>query len=259
MQALSASDILQVWERGHDKHPVDRALLLLAQVYPTQPSQVLQQLTIGERNVLLLGMRQKTLGAVAHCLATCPECQAPLEFAIDTSTLVPEDASKSARISELSATHAERAARVETLVVDQFRIRFRLPTSLDIAAVTGIDDVQASRDLLIERCILQAEQDSQVIAALHLPDHVIQKLAQAMLEHDPQAEIAIVLDCAMCEYSWTTFFDIVTFFWSEIESQAKRLLRDVHTLATAYGWREADILALSSRRRQFYLELVRHD
>jgi hypothetical protein len=33
-------------------------------------------------------------------------------------------------------------------------------------------------------------------------------------------------------------------------------LREVHTLAWAYGWREADILAMSPARRQFYIELV---
>ena len=35
-----------------------------------------------------------------------------------------------------------------------------------------------------------------------------------------------------------------------------RFLRDVHTLASTYGWREADILALSPWRRQYYLALI---
>jgi hypothetical protein len=33
------------------------------------------------------------------------------------------------------------------------------------------------------------------------------------------------------------------------------MLREVDTLAAAYHWAEADILALSPRRRQAYLEL----
>jgi hypothetical protein len=37
---------------------------------------------------------------------------------------------------------------------------------------------------------------------------------------------------------------------------AKAYLNEVHMLAWAYGWREADILAMSSARRQFYLERV---
>ncbi|HEX2516118.1 MAG TPA: phage baseplate protein, partial [Chloroflexota bacterium] len=39
-------------------------------------------------------------------------------------------------------------------------------------------------------------------------------------------------------------------------TRARRLLREVHTLARAYGWREAEILALPGRRRQTYLDLV---
>ena len=55
---------------------------------------------------------------------------------------------------------------------------------------------------------------------------------------------------------WRAVFDIVTFFWSEIEAWACRILREVHILASAYGWCERDILALTSARRQFYLEMV---
>ena len=44
--------------------------------------------------------------------------------------------------------------------------------------------------------------------------------------------------------------------WSEIHAWARQLLRDVHALARAYGWREADILALSPTRRGIYLELL---
>jgi hypothetical protein len=33
-------------------------------------------------------------------------------------------------------------------------------------------------------------------------------------------------------------------------------MRDVHQLASAYGWSEHDILTMSAGRRQLYLELV---
>ncbi len=140
--------------------------------------------------------------------------------------------------------------------MDDFFVLFRLPTSLDLAALVGNMDVTESRHMLIERCVLQAEHKGQAIAVACLPETVIIALARAMLEHDPQAEIEISLSCSGCDHSWTTVFDIVSFFWAELEAQAKRLLRDVDILARAYGWREPDILALSTVRRQFYLELV---
>ena len=50
--------------------------------------------------------------------------------------------------------------------------------------------------------------------------------------------------------------EIAGFFWAELSTQARRLLGEVHTIASAYGWREAEILALSARRRHYYLELI---
>ncbi len=52
--------------------------------------------------------------------------------------------------------------------------------------------------------------------------------------------------------------DIASFLWKALHAWAKLMLGDVHELARAYGWTEADILALPSpTRRQIYLELAR--
>ena len=83
-----------------------------------------------------------------------------------------------------------------------------------------------------------------------MTETLVTLLAAQMEECDPLAEIRIDLDCPACGYHWQILFDIASYFWTEISAQAKRLLRDVHTLARAYGWREADILAMSGVRRQ---------
>jgi hypothetical protein len=77
-----------------------------------------------------------------------------------------------------------------------------------------------------------------------------------MGEADPQAEVQLALACPACRHQWQVSFDIVSYFWSEINARSQRLLWEVHALASAYGWREADILAISPQRRQFYLEMV---
>jgi hypothetical protein len=51
-------------------------------------------------------------------------------------------------------------------------------------------------------------------------------------------------------------FDVVSYLWGEIEDWAERLLRDVHSLAAAYGWSERDIVGMSALRRRLYLELA---
>jgi hypothetical protein len=89
-----------------------------------------------------------------------------------------------------------------------------------------------------------------------LPESVVSAMAEQMAQADAPADIQLALTCPVCGQHWQAIFDIVSFFWSEIDAWAYRTLRDVHCLAAAYGWREADILALSPWRRQFYLEMV---
>ena len=71
---------------------------------------------------------------------------------------------------------------------------------------------------------------------------------------DPQAARTIDLNCPSCRVSWAASVDVTEFVWTEVDRFARRLLHDIHTLATAYGWREADVLAISPARRRFYLQ-----
>ncbi len=80
-----------------------------------------------------------------------------------------------------------------------------------------------------------------------------------MAQADPLAETRLALECPSCAHAWEESFDIAGFLWEEIEARARRIVFDVHALASAYGWTEAQILALSavSRRRALYLEMAR--
>ena len=72
---------------------------------------------------------------------------------------------------------------------------------------------------------------------------------------DPLASAAFSLTCPACGHGWAAPLDVLGFVWSEIDAWAQRTLREVHWLASSYGWREADILALGARRRQAYLQV----
>ena len=80
-------------------------------------------------------------------------------------------------------------------------------------------------------------------------------LAAAMAEADPQADLSLQFTCPDCHQQWEPVFDMARFVWQELHAWALRLLRDIDTLASSYHWSETDILAMSPRRRQAYLEL----
>ncbi len=244
--ALSASEVVFAWEHGQGRHAVDKALLLLALAQPTLSVDTLSKLSIGQRNILLLKLRAMTLGTRAECFVTCPQCGEKLEFPLDIDTLL------------LRVPTEQQPESVHTLSSDGYSIQFRLPTSLDLAAVVSLGDLDLvkGRMYLLEQCITQAQQDGQTIPVSALPEALYTAVADAMAEADSLAEIMLTLTCFACELCWKSDFDIVTFFWKELEAQARRLLYDVHTIASAYGWSEADILLLSAPRRQIYLELI---
>ena len=241
MRPLSAHDLLQVWEVGEDQSPVDRALTILTAACPELTRDELAELSVGQRDARLLSLRERTSGPRLNCFAECPRCAERLEFDVAVADL------------RVAAEPDEGACE---LVAENFLLRFRLPNSRDLAAAAGFRDQSAARDLLVQRCVLQASRHGVPIACSELPAEVISALAQRMVECDPQAEVLLDLRCPECAHGWQVLLDIASFFWDELSAQARRLLNEVRGLALVYGWREADILAMSARRRQYYLEMT---
>src|SRR4030095_5569430 len=110
--------------------------------------------------------------------------------------------------------------------------------------------------ILLEGCVLCARFEGHEIAVRSLPQSLLSAIVKRMAEVDPQAEVNFDLQCPACGNSWPILFDIESFFWTELNAWARRILQEVHLLASAYGWREIDILNLSPWRRQCYLEMA---
>ena len=110
--------------------------------------------------------------------------------------------------------------------------------------------------MLLHRCLLSVEQRGAPADYDKLPPEAVEGVTKSMAEADPLADIQLSLTCPNCEQPWRAVFDIVSFLWMEIEVWAWRILKEVHTLAQAYGWSEREILTLSPTRRQLYLDMV---
>lgn len=238
---LSAHDLIQIWEVGVRQHPLDRALTILAVADPVTARETHATFSMGQRDTRLLNVWEQTFGPRLDGYVECPNCRERLEFGLDTAQLRAEPGP---------------ATQDHTLHLEDFALRFRPPNSRDLAAAVACVYPDAARRLLVRRCVLQADRAGAVIDGDDLPEPVVAALAARMAECDPQAEVLLSLTCPACGCGWQALFDIVTFLWAELAARARRLLREVHQLAMAYGWREANILALSDARRQFYLEMV---
>jgi hypothetical protein len=243
MRSLSAQQIVRVWELGQHQHVLDRAITILTMACPEHTASDLAALSIGQRDAYLLRLRELTFGDELTSFAACPHCGERLESTLRVSNF---------RIVDLQPPQSQRYR----CQIADFEMQFRLPNSWDLAAIVGQQNVMQAKSMLEQRCLLQASLHGQLTDYDRLPPDIIQQFGVQIADCDPQAEILLSFTCPACEHHWNVLFDIVTFFWSELAAQAKRSLHEVHVLARFYGWREVDILTMTTARRQLYLSLV---
>src|ERR1041384_1503137 len=239
MRPLSAAQLLAAWERGLGETRWRRALPLLA-ASSSDSTEGVAVLSVGERDRRLLQLREWVFGSELGSVANCESCGERLEWTVDTASLLAAPAS----LTEGAFTS------------DDYEIAFRLPNTLDLEVVGQTTDADVARAALLARCVTSASRGVVPVGPDELPETVTDALAEKMAEIDPQADVQMDLTCPACEHRWQALFDIESFFWTELQSWAQRILSEVHLLACAYGWREKDILELSAFRRQFYLSLV---
>jgi hypothetical protein len=227
MRALGEADYLALWERGTSLHPLDRFLLALHTGFPETSMPEIAGWPLGKRNIALARLRRACFGPQLNGWTMCRACAAQLEFAVDAAAIA-------------DAEHPQAETIMHGGQV------YRLPTTGDLARLANEPDVDIAASRLAALC--RADDGAAE------PD--LETLGDAMARADPLAEIILHFDCPACAASFDESLDLATFFWREIAAPAQRLLRDIHTLASAYGWREADVLALSPARRAAYIDMV---
>ena len=238
MKQPTAVELLAVWEQGAAQHPIDRALTVLSMAYPEDSFPQLAGMSIGQRDAGLLAVHESLFGPSLPCYAQCPACSAPLQFTLNVRDFPP-------------AVKNDESLQI---VSGDLRLRFRAPNSHDLADAAGRLDAASARALLLERCVLEAEQDGRAVPVSEIPASAIEEMSSVLSKTETHADMSLTPECVGCGQRWELTLDIGSFLWAEINLLAKRHLSEVHALAWAYGWRESDILAMSRVRRQFYLD-----
>ena len=225
------------------QRPSQRALSLLAVACADEaPPAELARLSLGQRDQRLLSLREQTFGPRLAAISACPACSEVLEFTVDAA--------------DIRIAPAVEPAEAIHLTYAGYDLQFRLPDSVDLATMDPNADRETNSRHLLSRCLTSARRAGAEIPAEDLPPEVVTAVSERMAEADPQADVQLDLACPQCQHRWQSPLDIVSFFWSEINALALRLLHDVHALASAYGWSEAAILALAPARRQAYVDLI---
>ncbi|MFB7469396.1 hypothetical protein [Kitasatospora sp. NPDC056184] len=239
MERAGQAALLATWEAGLAAGRTGRALLLHTVARPGAATAELLAVPLGERDAALFGLRAALFGERLTMRIGCPDCPEEMEAAFDAGQLTG------------AAPPATGPLRVE---LDGWRVAFRPATPGDLAAAEQAP-AERARAVLLERCVLTAEHGGEPVAARQLPEPVQRRMAEAAAAADPCADVRLNLSCPACGRPTLAELDIASYLWEELDDWARATLLDVHLLATAYGWSEAEILALSPLRRRYYLEL----
>lgn len=238
MRAPAADELLEVWEVASALPRLDRSAPLLRLVAGLDSA---DDLGVGDRDRMLLEAHELLFGSLLRAVADCPECGVVHELAIPTAGLLETG-----------------AAEVVELDVERCHLRCRTPRAADLADAAATGSAEQARELLVSRAVLSASMDGLQVAAADLPARAVAAVAVALAEADPLADPEVTITCDACGATWTRVLDIDDYLWRELDAWALRLLDDVHALAAAYGWSEAQVLAVPARRRRHYLGLAGH-
>jgi hypothetical protein len=245
MLGLDATRTLEVWEAAAAA-PLSRRTIALLAAAGTGTADELARLPLGRRDALLLQLHGATFGDRLDGLADCPSCGTAVELTL--------------ACAELLSGVPEAEAEPTMLEVAGWALHWRPPDSEDMAAAAACPDAGEGSALLLARCVRDAKSPAgEPVAPPELPEHVVVALADAIVKADPLAEVIVELVCPQCTDAWEASLQIGAFVWARLQAAGQRLLRDVDALARAYGWTEAEILALPPGRRAAYLALVGHD
>lgn len=226
MRALANAEVLVLWEQTRGQNPLRQALQCVACVSPELTREQWGELPVGHVCRALFQLRSLMFGPSMPAIARCPQCTERLEFTFQCEAILPEIANASAMET--------------TLQLQEEQLQLRLPSTNDLLCSASATD-------LLLRCSTPPVRE---------PLRWLDKASQWIAQADPLAETAIELTCPACQHCWEAPLDIATYLSAELTNLTRRLLRDVHRLASAYGWGEKEILELSAARRSAYLEMA---
>jgi hypothetical protein len=201
-------------------------------------AEALRHWSVAERLQGLLAIARASVGEVLPALARCldRECAGQIEL-------------------ELGLRQFERVAPADFAwsAPDGHTVRCRLPTPVDLQAWWREGD--GEEGWLARRLLLQV--DGRVPAPeWPLPDAWLAPMSQALQDVDPLTALTLEVPCPFCGRATPVAIDLETLLLDALRRRQHAVLEEVHRLARAYHWSEAQIVAMPAWRRRRYLARV---
>ncbi len=141
------------------------------------------------------------------------------------------------------------AVRVANAVLE-----LKLPTGDDLRRweAAPVDETRMIRELVVDR-----DAGDRVLGQGEIPDAWRAAVDDAMASADPLVDFRLLSSCPDCGAETEIGFDLQRFALERLEQRQRRLLDEIHLIASAYHWSEAELVALTPVRRAQYLARIR--
>lgn len=246
---LATATLLELWSAGAATTAPDRARAILRAAFPPEVEPQLDALPLGEWNTGLLRVQRLQFGNTFVLTDRCPHCGEAVELRLAGDTLRPPVPDPGHRSSP------------PLLEVDDCVVRYRLLTGGDWRAALQepASDATEAGVRLLRRAVVEVTRNGQPVTPGEISPSAWESLAEAVTAADPWSEILFALHCPHCRGDWESLLELGDYVWNEIAGTAQQSLRQVHRLASAYGWTEAEVLELPPDRRSAYIALLDED
>ena len=231
----------------------------------TVDAEVVKGLLVGDREYLLVRLRQMAFGPEVEAVWRCTNdhCRKPMDISFSLAELSIERKTVAERFFTHKFSLVDSGVEAESAGLGDCEVKFRLPTGADqeaLAATFNADPTAAIYQLLA-RCLQSGSGGRSHDAAevAQWPEAARHELCGAMERLAPQVSIELDLTCPECRTSFGADFDFTTYFLAEMTANARRLECEVHLLARHYHWSEQEILSLTRKKRRRYIELLQEE
>ena len=206
-------------------------------------------LPVGKRIECLLTLLLSGTGSEIPVAFRCPNTtcgeRSEIEIAIEEVAALQEE--------------AYAADRVEVPIENEV-LALRRPTGSDqlVWLEGNFKDSGAAQRAMVRTLLLSGAEGVDVHGDT-LRDEWLDRIEDAMEEHDPLVNFKLRVKCPFCESDHLVTIDLEELSLRRLRQAQLRLLASVHRLAAHYHWSEQQIFAVPYWRRAHYLSLIENE
>jgi len=222
--------------------------------------EIARSLLVGDRQYLLLKLREATFGDIVLSTVNCPwsDCKqkVDIDFSLENVPIKTSTDKGPIYTAELSP----EAAYVDEQGDQHRKVRFRLPNGGDQEALSSliVTNEALAQTKLLERCIKKVGpfDVSGIDIVSRLSPNARMEIEKRMHTVAPKVELTFDADCPECQRQFSLPFAFQDFFVGELSISQELLYREVHYLASHYHWSEREIMQMTRNKRRKYIEVL---